>query len=124
MCPACYAMQSRVNNTCPYCRVEFAPKVKKPPPLRIPIQEAESIVEDTIKDYYYDDVDDELVAMLKESGQLSETQINEIQFSVYCHLYQSSLNVVLFVPLVMAPGREAMTALVNSWLAKTACAVS
>lgn len=94
MCPACYAMQSRVNNTCPYCRVEFAPKVKKPPPLRIPIQEAESIVEDTIKDYYYDDVDDELVAMLKESGQLSETQINEIQLSVYCHLYQSSLNVV------------------------------
>ena len=29
MCPECFANHSRVNNTCPFCRDEFAPKVKK-----------------------------------------------------------------------------------------------
>ena len=29
MCPDCFAQHSRVNNTCPFCRDEFAPKVKK-----------------------------------------------------------------------------------------------
>jgi uncharacterized coiled-coil protein SlyX len=30
MCPDCFAQHSRVNNTCPFCRDEFAPKVKIP----------------------------------------------------------------------------------------------
>lgn len=30
MCPECFARHSRLNNTCPFCRDEFAPKVKKP----------------------------------------------------------------------------------------------
>jgi hypothetical protein len=29
MCPECFAEHSRVNNTCPFCRQEFASKVKK-----------------------------------------------------------------------------------------------
>jgi len=29
MCPECFAQHSRVNNTCPFCRDDFAPKVKK-----------------------------------------------------------------------------------------------
>ena len=29
MCPDCFAQHSRVNNTCPFCREEFAPKPKK-----------------------------------------------------------------------------------------------
>lgn len=28
MCPGCFAQHSRVNNTCPFCRDEFAPKPK------------------------------------------------------------------------------------------------
>jgi hypothetical protein len=28
MCPDCFAQHSRINNTCPFCRDEFAPKVK------------------------------------------------------------------------------------------------
>jgi hypothetical protein len=28
MCPDCFARHSRVNHTCPFCRDEFAPKVK------------------------------------------------------------------------------------------------
>ena len=33
MCPGCFARHSRVNNTCPFCRDEFAPKVKLPAKL-------------------------------------------------------------------------------------------
>ena len=29
MCPNCFAQHSRINNTCPFCREEFAPKPKK-----------------------------------------------------------------------------------------------
>ena len=29
MCPKCFAQHSRVNNTCPFCRNEFAPKPKR-----------------------------------------------------------------------------------------------
>ena len=29
MCPECFAQHSRINNTCPFCREEFAPKPKK-----------------------------------------------------------------------------------------------
>jgi len=29
MCPDCFAQHSRINNTCPFCREEFAPKPKK-----------------------------------------------------------------------------------------------
>tara|TARA_B100000902_G_C27319831_1_gene923634 strand:- start:5997 stop:6605 length:609 start_codon:yes stop_codon:yes gene_type:complete len=30
ICISCFAKHSRVNNTCPFCRTEYAPKVKKP----------------------------------------------------------------------------------------------
>ena len=30
ICISCFAKHSRVNNTCPFCRKEYAPKVKKP----------------------------------------------------------------------------------------------
>ena len=30
ICIPCFAKHSRVNNTCPFCRSEYAPKVKKP----------------------------------------------------------------------------------------------
>ena len=29
MCPKCFAQHSRVSNTCPFCREEFAPKPKR-----------------------------------------------------------------------------------------------
>ena len=93
MCPVCYAMQSRVNNTCPYCRDVFAPEMKnttKPQP--IPIDEAESVVDETVREYYHDEVSEELVAILNEIGQPREDQINDIQMMVYCHIYQASMS--------------------------------
>jgi len=30
ICISCFAKHSRLNNTCPFCRTEYAPKVKKP----------------------------------------------------------------------------------------------
>ena len=92
MCPGCYAMHSRVNNTCPYCRDVFAPEIKKPEALRMPFQTAQTIIEDTIRDYYYEDVKDELNVILKESGNLSQENIENVQLAVYCHLYQVSMD--------------------------------
>lgn len=93
MCPSCYAMHSRVNNTCPFCRDEFAPEIKKSNTLQMPIQEAEFVVEESIREYYHDEVDDELVSILKENTHdVSEEVINNIKLSVYCHMYQMSMN--------------------------------
>lgn len=93
MCPSCYAMHSRVNNTCPFCRDEFAPEIKKSNTLQMPIEEAEFVVEESIRDYYYDEVEDELVSILKENThEVSEEVINKIKLSVYCHMYQMSMN--------------------------------
>ena len=91
MCPECYAMHSRVNNTCPYCRDVFAPELKKEPRLRMPIQEAETMVDQNVREYYTEDMKDELMSLLANSG-LSETDTNNIELAVYCHLYQISMN--------------------------------
>tara|TARA_B110000261_G_scaffold31944_1_gene36637 strand:+ start:379 stop:750 length:372 start_codon:yes stop_codon:yes gene_type:complete len=94
MCPTCYAMHSRVNNTCPYCRDVFAPEVEKAATnqQRIPIEEAESLIDQNVREYYHDDVREELMTILKETEKLSEDQINDIQLMVYCHIYQASMN--------------------------------
>jgi hypothetical protein len=41
MCPDCFAQHSRVNNTCPFCREEFAPKPKKQ--SKMPLYQLEGI---------------------------------------------------------------------------------
>ena len=43
MCPDCFAQHSRVNNTCPFCREEFAPKPKKQ--HKMPIYQIDALVE-------------------------------------------------------------------------------
>lgn len=40
MCPDCFARHSRVNHTCPFCRDDFAPKVKIPNKLPIEVLDA------------------------------------------------------------------------------------
>lgn len=94
MCPECYAKHSRVNNTCPYCREVFAPEVKKErhPRTRIQdIQGAETILDEFVREYYLDEVKDEIDNTLKDSG-LSEDVTNDIGYSTYCHLYQIAMN--------------------------------
>ena len=43
LCPDCFAQHSRVNNTCPFCREEFAPKPKKQ--SKLPLYQLDGIVE-------------------------------------------------------------------------------
>ena len=43
MCPDCFARHSRVNNTCPFCREEFAPKPKKQ--SKMPLHQLDGIAE-------------------------------------------------------------------------------
>ena len=43
MCPDCFAQHSRVNNTCPFCREEFAPKPKKQ--TKMPLETIHAIAE-------------------------------------------------------------------------------
>tara|TARA_Y100001937_G_scaffold115719_1_gene166856 strand:- start:458 stop:1090 length:633 start_codon:yes stop_codon:yes gene_type:complete len=43
MCPNCFAQHSRVNNTCPFCREEFAPKPKIQ--SKIPLYAIDAIAE-------------------------------------------------------------------------------
>lgn len=43
MCPDCFAQHSRVNNTCPFCREEFAPKPKKQ--CKMSLYQIDSIVD-------------------------------------------------------------------------------
>jgi len=43
MCPDCFAQHSRVNNTCPFCREEFAPKPKKQ--SKMPLYQLDGIAE-------------------------------------------------------------------------------
>ena len=43
MCPECFAQHSRVNNTCPFCREEFAPKPKKQ--VKLPLYMLDSMSE-------------------------------------------------------------------------------
>ena len=43
MCPDCFAQHSRVNNTCPFCREEFAPKPKRQ--VKMPLYQLNSVAE-------------------------------------------------------------------------------
>ena len=43
MCPDCFAQHSRVNNTCPFCREEFAPKPKKQ--TKMPLYQIDAIAQ-------------------------------------------------------------------------------
>ena len=43
MCPGCFARHSRVNNACPFCRDEFAPKVKLP--AKLPMESIDAIAD-------------------------------------------------------------------------------
>ena len=47
MCPDCFAQHSRVNNTCPFCREEFAPK---------PRDETSEEIRNQLRDEFRDEV--------------------------------------------------------------------
>lgn len=59
MCPSCFAQHSRVSNACPYCRDEFAPEQEGK--LEISATLAQTMIVETVRDYYYnEEIDEEL----------------------------------------------------------------
>ena len=83
MCPLCFARHARIHNLCPFCRDEFAPATSNTSKPHMPRNIAESMVTNTVNEYYYETVVDEIDKL---------TDINALKEAVYGYMYQSSMN--------------------------------
>ena len=83
MCPLCFAQHARVHNLCPFCRDEFAPATSNTSKPLFPRNIAESMVTNTVNEYYYETVVDEIVKL---------TDMRALESAVYGYMYQSSMN--------------------------------
>ena len=98
MCPECFAQHSRKTNTCPFCRDDFAPKIKEK--TRLSEQLANIMVSEVVEDYFDKDEEDELDEKINELLRLnSETdkklvRINmakaDIKATVYAHMTETA----------------------------------
>ena len=85
LCPSCFARHSRVNNTCPYCRDVFAPEVEQR--ARISNNLGERMVSEAVKDYYDDDVEEELSSLIdKVIEENTDANRTNIKATVYSYL--------------------------------------
>ena len=92
MCPTCFAQHSRENHTCPYCRKPFAPKINKKE--KMPIQVAEEMISLNVKNYYFDEMHDELnviIDKLTSKETLDVRYVEDVKASIYAHLSEMSL---------------------------------
>lgn len=92
MCPTCFAQHSRENHTCPYCRKPFAPKINKKE--KMPIQVAEEMISLNVKNYYFDEMHDELnviIDKLTSKETLDARYVEDVKASIYAHLSEMSL---------------------------------
>tara|TARA_B100000686_G_C16555003_1_gene844652 strand:- start:107 stop:844 length:738 start_codon:yes stop_codon:yes gene_type:complete len=91
MCPTCFARHSRENHTCPFCRKEFAPEIKKKE--KMPSEVAEALIERNVKDYYFAEVHDELsqiIDHLISKETLDTRYVEDVKASMYSHLNEIS----------------------------------
>ncbi len=91
MCPTCFARHSRENHTCPFCRKEFAPKIKKKE--KMPSEVAEALIERNVKDYYFSEMHDELsqiIDYLIYKDNLDTRYVEDIKACIYSHLNEIS----------------------------------
>ena len=98
MCPECFAQHSRKNNTCPFCRDDFAPKIQEK--SRLSEQLADIMVREVVEEYFDKDEEDELDDKIKELLRLyTETpkqnvRINmakaDIKATVYAHMTETA----------------------------------
>ncbi len=91
MCPTCFARHSRVNHTCPFCRKEFAPEIKKKE--KMPEEVAEELIKRNVNDYYFTDVHDELnvfIDKLTSKEALDTRYVEDVKASMYSHLNEIS----------------------------------
>ena len=88
MCPLCFSQHARIHNLCPFCRNEFAPATSNTSKPLMPRNIAESMVTNTVNEYYYDsvenDIDDNIEDMFEDMSRLKT--------AVYRYMYQSSMN--------------------------------
>lgn len=86
MCPTCFAMHSRENHRCPFCRDEFAPVVRKK--VEMPIQVAEAMMTNTVQEYFFETVCDHIDILI------GDLDVEEIKTSVYAHMCQVAMNMI------------------------------
>jgi ribosomal protein S27E len=86
MCPSCFAQHSRVSNTCPYCRDEFAPerggKSEISPTL------ANTMIIETVRDYYHNEEMEEELNGFIEALLENDIPINRanLKASIYANM--------------------------------------
>lgn len=86
MCPSCFACHSRVNNMCPYCRDVFAPERQNK--LEISDTLAETMVTETVRDYYHEENMDEEINKALDILLDNDTPIHraKLKASVYANM--------------------------------------
>ena len=86
MCPSCFAQHSRVNNTCPYCRDEFAPEQGGKPEISETL--ASTMIIETVRDYYYNEEMDEELNEFIDALLENDTPINRanLKACVYANM--------------------------------------
>jgi len=86
MCPSCFAQHSRVSNACPYCRDEFAPEQGAKPEISTTL--ANTMILETVRDYYYDEEMDEEINGFIEALLKTDTPIirGDLKACVYANM--------------------------------------
>jgi len=95
MCPECFAQHSRKNNTCPYCRDVFSPKVEGK--ARITEQLAEEMLKEIVEEYFDTDEENDIDTKLNVLVELNKTEkvrINmakiDIKSTIYAHMRETA----------------------------------
>tara|TARA_B100000925_G_C21975076_1_gene459716 strand:- start:298 stop:981 length:684 start_codon:yes stop_codon:yes gene_type:complete len=98
LCPECFAQHSRKNNTCPFCRDEFSPKIQEK--SRLSEQVANIMVKEVVEEYFDDEEEsefdeklDELMKLYKEYPD-QKIRINmakiDIKATLYAHMTETA----------------------------------
>lgn len=89
MCPNCFAQHSRVNNTCPLCREEFAPPPKTK--TRISTNLSEHMINEVVDTCLDSDEEVELDNKIVELvNNYTETKKNDLVATLYAHMTESA----------------------------------
>lgn len=98
LCPECFAQHSRKNNTCPFCRDEFSPKVQKK--ARLSEQVANVMVKEVVEEYFdheeESEMDQKLDELLKLYAEYPEQNVRinmakiDIKATIYAHMTETA----------------------------------
>lgn len=89
MCPNCFAQHSRVNNTCPLCREEFAPPPKTK--TRISTNLSEHMINEVVDACLDSDEEVELDNKIVELvNNYTETKKIDLKATLYAHMTESA----------------------------------